>query len=38
VLLLREATPRAARGMFRYSILYLALLFFALVVDQWRST
>ena len=34
--LFREATSAAARGMFRYSILYLAFLFFALVIDRWR--
>ena len=34
--LFKEATTAAARGMFRYSILYLAFLFFALVVDRWR--
>ena len=34
--LLREATLSAARGLFRFSILYLALLFAALVVDRWK--
>ena len=33
--LLREANSQAARGLFRYSILYLALLFLALVIDRW---
>ncbi len=33
---LRDATNKAARGMFRYSILYLALLFLALVIDRWH--
>lgn len=33
--LLREATQKAARNLFRYSILYLALLFLALVIDRW---
>jgi protoheme IX farnesyltransferase len=31
-----EATSDAARRLFRYSILYLALLFTALVIDQWK--
>ncbi|MEK7216522.1 MAG: heme o synthase [Chloroflexota bacterium] len=38
VRLLREATAVAARRLFRYSILYLALLFAALVVDRWKIT
>ncbi len=38
VRLLREATQTAARRLFRYSILYLGLLFLALVVDQWGGT
>ncbi|MSQ26557.1 MAG: protoheme IX farnesyltransferase [Dehalococcoidia bacterium] len=38
VRLLREASALAARRLFRYSILYLALLFAALVVDRWKVT
>lgn len=34
--LVREANVQAARGLFRYSILYLALLFLALVIDRWH--
>ena len=34
--LLREANALAARRLFRYSILYLALLFAAMVIDRWR--
>ena len=37
VRLLREASALAARRLFRYSILYLALLFAALVVDRWKT-
>ncbi len=36
VRLMREASALAARRLFRYSILYLALLFTALVVDRWK--
>lgn len=36
--LLQEASPLAARRLFRYSILYLALLFAAMVLDRWRLT
>ena len=34
--LLQEANARAARRLFRYSILYLALLFAAMVIDRWK--
>ena len=34
--LFRNADNQSARGMFRYSMVYLAFLFFALVVDRWR--
>jgi len=36
VRLVRLATTQAARGLFRYSILYLTLLFVAMVIDRWR--
>ncbi len=36
VRLVRDATTQAARGLFRYSILYLTLLFLAMVIDRWQ--
>lgn len=36
--LFREANAIAARNLFRFSILYLALLFAAMAVDRWKIT